>query len=154
MSVFSRKSLLWRIHLPVHLPQRLRSGLGTEGKILLVKIVFVLTTIWAMVGTDNAARAAAAKHHPKSSLAKSSATAKTVGKAKAPGTKTAKANHSSSRRSARTAKLKMAFVASTELRPMAQQLAATLRYKLRHMQGSLPTPAITRGRRPLPHIWP
>jgi soluble lytic murein transglycosylase len=80
------------------------------------------TTTWApvMLGQGTVAKASA-KHHSTAKKAAGRGTAKT-------GTaKTGKAARSARRtkgRAARTAKLKQAFVASAELRPMAQQLAA------------------------------
>ena len=93
-------------------------GLGGLLSVLMLCSVDTAATMRAE-GTT-----ASTKHH-----AKAKAGTKTGTKTAAKGSKSARARSGKGRRTAgraaRSAKLKLAFVASTELRPMAQQLAAT-----------------------------
>ena len=96
------------------------NGIGLGGLLSLIMLGGVITAV--TVGAEGTT--ASTKHH-----AKAKAGTKAGTKTAAKGSKSARVRSSKARRTAgraaRSAKLRQAFVASTKLRPMAQQLAAT-----------------------------
>ena len=83
---------------------------------LMFCVMFCVPVIWAQSTAAKKTAKAPVKHH--------TAAKKPTGKAAPKGGKARRGARNTKGRAARSAKLKQAFVASTELRPMAQQLAA------------------------------
>jgi soluble lytic murein transglycosylase len=94
---------------------RKKLGLRIARVAPIALILFLCTSAIApeMQAQSGADGSTAARHHSKTSSTRK------------PAAKTKKSTRSTKGRAARSAKLKQAFVASSELRPMAQQLATT-----------------------------
>ena len=116
----------FRRGLPIRMPKSagsLRSGIaGVVPRLCL----FALLALLALGNAGQAQSTTAAKQHiaSKKATTRKATTGKTASKGGAKARGARRGSKRTKGSAARTAKLKQAFVASTELRPMAQQLAA------------------------------